>query len=77
MDFTKNMLNAADAYCKQTGKARSTLATTIVNDGKFFDRIEAGGGCTTKTYQKVMNWFANNMPHLTTINHSNITGGLE
>lgn len=58
MDYRQEMLDACAAYCARTGKSRSTVATWIVNDGKFFDRIQGGGNCLTGTYHSVMRWFA-------------------
>lgn len=62
MDHTAELLAEASEYCRLTGKSRATIATLVMNDGKFFDRIEAGGGFTMKTYQKVKNWFFVNHP---------------
>ena len=31
----------------------SRLARKVVFDNKFFDRLEAGGDCTTQTYERV------------------------
>lgn len=31
-----------------------TLASRALNDGKFFDRLERGGGCTIETYERLM-----------------------
>lgn len=55
------LLELADTYCKQAGKARATIATKIVNCGNFFNRIENGGNFTTNTYHKVKNWFLMNI----------------
>lgn len=62
MDYRLDILSAAKRYCEVTGLAAPTVATKVMNDGKFFDRLESGGGCTMKTYQKVMHWFEENMP---------------
>lgn len=62
MDFRSELLNAVSNYCQVTGKSPATVATQVMNDGKFFDRIESGGGCTMHTYEKVMKWFKDNAP---------------
>lgn len=67
MDYRTELLTIASKYCELTGKSRSTIATKVMNDGKFFDRIENGAGCTMDTYEKVMRWFVFNMPHEGTI----------
>lgn len=61
-ESTQKMLASASEYCSSAGLKRSTLGRFIVNDGKFFDRIEAGGGCTMDTYEKVMAWLNSNLP---------------
>lgn len=60
MDYRNTLLEAADKHCRATGKSRSTLANLVANDGKFFDRIERGGGCTMDTFENVMRWFSEN-----------------
>lgn len=62
MGYREKLLQAADFYCERTGKSRATLATLVTNHGKFFDRIEGGGGCTVDTYEKVMSWIKENTP---------------
>lgn len=57
-DLTAELLRAAAAHCKQTGISRARLATIVINDGKFFERVEAGGGLTVRTYEKFMAYFA-------------------
>jgi hypothetical protein len=56
------LLSAAERWASATGKSRATAATLAVNDGQFFDKIEAGKDCTTKTYRKAMCWLIENMP---------------
>jgi len=66
MDFRRNLLDAAADFCKVTGQSLATVATKVANDGKFFDRIEAGGGCTMRTYERFMAYFEENRPSLAT-----------
>lgn len=62
MALREEILDACKIYCARAKKMPSTVGNMIVNDGKFFDRIEAGGGCTMATYEKVMCWFKENTP---------------
>lgn len=62
MDYRSNIIEAKNRYCEITGLAPATVATKVANDGKFFDRIEAGKGFTMATYEKVMEWFKENTP---------------
>jgi hypothetical protein len=57
-DLTNHLLTSADDFCRRTGMSKARLATIVINDGKFFDRIVSGGGLTVKTYEKFMAHFA-------------------
>lgn len=56
-DLTAELLRATADFCERTGMSRARLATIVINDGKFFDRIERGGGLTVKTYERFMAHF--------------------
>lgn len=62
MDLRRNMLDACERYCEATGRKPSTVATLIMNDGKFFNRLRSGGDFQLGTYERVMKWFAENAP---------------
>lgn len=62
MNYKDTILKAVKSYCEKTGREPGGVANIIVNDGKFFDRLESGGGCTMATYEKVMSWFAEHTP---------------
>lgn len=59
---TSDIIRQAEVYSAHTGKTLSTIGTYVVRDGKFFTRLEQGGGCTIKTAQKVIDWFDQNWP---------------
>lgn len=60
-NIRQTLLAAADAYCARRGISKHRLATLVVNDGKFFDRVERQGrGFTVATYEKFMAYFAAN-----------------
>lgn len=56
-DLTTHLLKSADEYCRRTGMSKARLATIVINDGKFFDRVAAGGGLTVRTFEKFMAHF--------------------
>lgn len=60
MDPKQELLNLVDIHCKRTGLARATIATKVMNDGKFFDRLEGDGDISVRIYQRVKEWFKNN-----------------
>lgn len=57
MDLTADLLAKADDYCATAKISRARLATLVANDGKFFDRVEAGGGLTIKMFERFMAYF--------------------
>ncbi len=60
MDIRTRLLTEADQYCSARGISRARLATLVVNDGKFFDRVEKGGDFTVRTFERFMQYFADN-----------------
>ena len=52
------LLSAARRYCDDTGLALATVATRVANDSRFFERMAAGGDCTTRKYERFMAFFA-------------------
>ena len=57
MDLKAELLRHADKYCADAGISKPRLATLVANDGKFFDRVEGGGGLTVKMYERFMVFF--------------------
>lgn len=57
MDLKSELLTEADAYCETAKISRARLATLVANDGKFFDRIEGGGGLTIKMFERFKKFF--------------------
>lgn len=62
MNHRQKLLTAVAKYCESTQRARSGVGLTILNDSKFFDRIENGASCTVDTYEKVMCWLKQHTP---------------
>ncbi|PIE16347.1 MAG: hypothetical protein CSA68_02665 [Rhodobacterales bacterium] len=59
----KNALIAlADMYAQHTNRTHWRVSYLVRGDGKFFDRLNRGGGCTLKTAQKVFQWFSDHWP---------------
>lgn len=62
MDHRQIVISAFDRHCEITGLAPATVSTQVVADGKFYDRVKRGGGFTTKTFERVMQWFKEHTP---------------
>lgn len=60
MDLKSELLAQADEYCATARISKARLATLVANDGKFFDRIEGGGGLTIKMYERFLTYFRAN-----------------
>jgi hypothetical protein len=59
---TKNLTDLADRFAAHRGWKLSTLSTYAAGDGKFFDRLKKGAGCTLRTAAKLFQWFSANWP---------------
>ncbi|TAG18698.1 MAG: hypothetical protein EAZ40_11205 [Rhodobacterales bacterium] len=59
---TLTLLRLAETYAGHLSLKLSTVSTYVRNDGKFFDRMKTGSGCTLKTAAAVVQWFADNWP---------------
>lgn len=64
MDWRQKLLEQADRWCAATGLSRATLGTKAAGGGRFFERIEAGKGCTVDTYQRVLDWIEADLARL-------------
>jgi len=62
MDLKSALIAAADRYCETAEISKARLATLVANDGKFFQRIESGGGLTLKMYERFMAYFRTHPP---------------
>ena len=58
----QHLLNLCDTYIRSKGISASYIGILILNNSKFFSRIEKGGSCTIKTYNKVLQWFSDHWP---------------
>ncbi|RJE87105.1 hypothetical protein [Paracoccus onubensis] len=57
-----DLLQLATAFAGHRNLSLNTVAVYAANDGKFFMRIDAGGGCTLRTARKILSWFSDNWP---------------
>lgn len=61
-DLRVALLTVSERYCAAAGISKPRLATLIANDGKFFDRVESGGGFTVRTFERAMRWLSDHWP---------------
>ncbi len=58
MRMIDQLVHLATIWADANSRSRSRLATLVVNDGKFFDKIEMqGAGCTVATFEKFLLFF--------------------
>lgn len=57
-----DLLMLSEALAQHRNWSLSTVGFYAANDGKFFQRIQSGGGCTLRTAHRVTVWFADNWP---------------
>jgi len=60
LDLKADLIARATAYCAGRDMSMARLATIVANDGKFFTRLAAGGGMTTRMYERFIAYFAAN-----------------
>ena len=59
---TSELIKLAEAFCTHRGVTLSTVSTWAVNDGKRLTHLKMGGGCTVKTFQRLVQFFSDNWP---------------
>jgi len=47
----------AEEHCRRTGISLARLSTVVANNSHFFERLAAGGDCTTGTYERFQAYF--------------------
>ena len=62
MALTDDLMRCAEAYCEARKIALPTLSTQILNDGRTFDRIVAGGSLTVRNFERCMVWLSARWP---------------
>ena len=58
-DYRVELITLGHKAAKATGLSLKTIGAKTAKDGKFFDRIKEGGGCTVDTYLSVKGWLEN------------------
>ena len=61
-ELRANLRSCADAFALARGLEVSTVGRLAANDGRFFERIEAGSSFTARKYDETIRWFAGNWP---------------
>lgn len=59
---TKKLVEMAITYAQHCSLALSTVSSYAANDGKFFQRLSQGAGCTLRTAERRIQWFSDNWP---------------
>lgn len=54
MTLIARLVRLSEIWAEANSRSLSRLATIVVNDGKLFERISAGGSCTVATYERLL-----------------------
>lgn len=57
-----DLLTLATLYCAHVDRAEATISARAAGQGRLFATLREGGGCTLRTYQRVLTWFDANWP---------------
>ena len=57
-EIRAHVLERAKAYASATGRSMSSISEEAVRDSKFLANVERGANFTVKTYQRVLDWLA-------------------
>lgn len=60
MTLKDKLLRDAEEFAERKGISMARVATIVAKDGKFFDRIAAGGRVSTDLYERFQAYFAEN-----------------
>lgn len=56
----QQLLKLAKVFASHRGLSLSTVSTYAANDGKFFNSLATGSGCTIKRAAALLAWFDQN-----------------
>lgn len=59
MKLIDRLLQLASIWSATADRSPARLATVVVNDGKFFDRLAAGGSCDVRTFERFATHLSN------------------
>ncbi|AWB47834.1 hypothetical protein HYN69_04295 [Gemmobacter aquarius] len=57
-----DIITLATIYCAHVQRAEATISARAAGQARLFATLRTGGGCTLRTYQRVMSWFDANWP---------------
>jgi hypothetical protein len=57
-EIRAHVLVRAKAFAAATGRSMSSISEEAVRDSKFLANVERGSNFTVKTYQRVLDWLA-------------------
>lgn len=57
MTLIERIERLAALWSEATGRSVATLSTQVVNDGKFFARLEQSGKCSTASWERFLDYF--------------------
>lgn len=61
MDY-EALISLAERMAQHTGRSEATLSDKAAGQARLFATLRAGGGCTVRTFQRVVFWFDENWP---------------
>lgn len=57
MTLIERLQKLTETWCAATGKSAATLSSKVVNDGKFFARIDSSRTCSVASWERFLAYF--------------------
>ena len=59
---TTDLLTLCTAYRSVISRSEVRIADLAAGNPYFFSRLQDGGGCTIRSFNRVLQWFSDNWP---------------
>jgi hypothetical protein len=62
MDYRAQLVTLVETYAAAAKRSEARIANLIGRDGRFFQRMRDGRGCSVDTRDGTMQWFSDHWP---------------
>jgi hypothetical protein len=62
MGYREQLIRLVEAYAAAKNRKEATIANLAGRDGRFFQRLREGRGCSVDTLNHLLQWFSDRWP---------------